>query len=281
MADILIGAADLYSWADVRPWVVSARRSGFAGDIYLICYRVAEDMVEAEKYGVELYRVEHTPYSTPIQHSQQGSPTQAHNLRFYHAWELLTRLGVSHDDHVIMTDVRDVIFQRNPSPWLDENLREYDDMVAASECIHFKHEPWNKDNLIKGFGQISYDLFGADEWVAFNVGTLAGRGHFMTGLFNTIYRMTEGRYYPSDQSSFNVLLRTSLSYFAPTPYYAWAAQLGTTRDPTKSYLWEHCYFRPDITPEGIVQVINTPFVIVHQWDRVPELKAVIPERYKE
>lgn len=280
MTDILIGAADLYNWADVRPWVVSARRSGFKGDIYLICYRIDQDIRDnAVKYGVELYEVDHTPYSTPIQHMQQGSPTQSHNLRFYHAWELLTRLENEYR-FTFMTDVRDVIFQKNPVTWMQDNF--FKKFVAAPEHITFGHEPWNKDNLIKGFGQITYDLNNADGWTAFNVGTLAGKTSAMRDLFHEIFTMTEGRYYPSDQSSYNILLRRKPGDALVTVARdAWAAQLGTTQDPTKSYLWDHCEYRPEINEAGIVHYAGEPFTIVHQWDRVPELKSIIPDRYKE
>lgn len=287
MKDILIGAADLYSWKDIKAWAISARRSGFDGDIYLITYRVDDDVFrEGEAYGIEFYPVTHTPYSTPIVHTIQNSPTQSHNLRFYHAWELLTRLyqeGIQYR-YVIMTDVRDVIFQTNPTDWLLNELSTLptnNEIVASSEAIRYCDEEWGKENLINGFGQLLYDLEGYN-WQCMNVGTIAGYSGTMKDLFHTIFRMTEGRYYPSDQSSFNVLLR---SVFIPWMYasqtYAWAAQCGTTLDPTKSWLWGRCNEpRPTILENGIVvNSHNTPFVIVHQYDRVPELKKIIQERY--
>jgi hypothetical protein len=285
MKDVLIGAADLYGWEQIRPWVVSARHSGFDGDIYLICYRVDSDMVKAEEYGVELYQVEHTPYSQLITHEQQGSPTQAHNLRFYHAWELLTRLR-KHEEvlyrHVIMTDARDVIFQSNPSEWLAYNLPRRV-LVAPSEHIAYNREPWNQFNLVKGFGETFWEIEASD-WKAYNVGTIAGQAEFMAGLFHTIYRMTEGRYYPSDQSSFNVLLHTQIFNDAlyASELDGWAAQMGTTNDPTKDFLWARCCeARPRILEDGtVVNSRNEPFVLVHQYDRVPQLKTLISERYK-
>ena len=118
MTTILMGAVDTLEWWQVKPWVMSAKESGFDGEIWLITYRVSDAFLqEMEKAGVNNYAVSHTPFMTPIQHAVPGSPTVSHNLRFYHAWELLTRLG-SKATHVIMTDVRDVIFQRNPAQWL-------------------------------------------------------------------------------------------------------------------------------------------------------------------
>jgi hypothetical protein len=285
MTDILIGAADLYSWKDIQPWIASVRQAGFTGDAYLICYRIDDDIRQnAPKYNLELYECVHDPYGQPIVHQQKGSPTQAHNLRFYHAWELLTRLDGSYE-HVIMTDVRDVIFQVNPSEWLAHwNIAKHDEIVAPSEHIKFANEPWNKDNLIRGYGQIFYELATNDRWTAYNVGTIAGAADRMKGLFHTIFSMTEGRYYPSDQSSWNVLLHTMLSgkIFRGNEGVNWAAQLGTTQDPTKSYLWDKCHEeRPTIGDDGLVRnSYGRLFTIVHQWDRVPQLKAIIPTRYQ-
>jgi hypothetical protein len=288
VADVLIGAADLFNWKHIEPWVVSARRSGFAGDIYLIAYRIDPDIYPmAEKYGVEVYQVDHTPYNTHIQHQQQGSPTQAHNLRFYHAWELLTRLKEhGHEyDHVIMTDARDVVFQKNPSDFLAlREVKQFGWILGPSEHITFESEPWNKDNLLRGYGASFYNVV-ARNWLALNVGTIAGESNVMIELFHTLFRMTEGRHYPSDQSTFNVLARGIFQNHVRVmhSFDGWAAQLGTTQDPTKSFLWgECCEMRPRIHEDFKVYTSDGHlFTLVHQWDRVPELKSRIPELYHD
>jgi hypothetical protein len=279
---VLLGAADGYDWNDVRPWVLSARQSGFEGDIYLILYRVKGNRDELlrhlEAHNVNVYEVHHDPYMRPIVHEQKGSPTQSHNLRFYHAWELLSRLEEKYK-FVIMTDVRDVIFQRDPNPFL---FKYPGILIAPSEGIKYADEDWNKQNLINGFGPIFWDLRGK-EWLACNVGTIAGLYSQMVKLFHLIFTMTEGRYYPSDQSSFNVLLNTLWwGDCVVTHKSYWAAQLGTTQDPTKAYLWDRlCEPRPEIRNDGFVyNPDGIKFTIVHQWDRVPQLKPIILERYK-
>jgi hypothetical protein len=286
MTDYLLGAADNYSWKDIRPWVKSARQSGFDGPIFLVCYRIADDIREkAPEYDVTLYEVNHDPYGQPIQHAQRGSPTQAHNLRMYHFWELLTRLmPFSGYDRVIATDVRDVIFQTNPSRRLNHYLKRETDILAPSEGIMYRDEPWNKENLIQGFGQIYWELAGQYQ-KAYNVGTIAGGAIIMAHVCGTIFRMTEGRYYPSDQSSWNYLI---YNVFAEFTQYAthendWACQLGTTMDPTKAYLWDKlCEPRPEIIENKFVVSSNgVTYSLVHQWDRVPELRAYIEEKYRD
>jgi hypothetical protein len=291
MKDILIGGADGYTFEQVKPWFQSAKDSGFMGEIWLIVYRMAsDDIARLEQAGVKVYEVKHDPYGQPIRHAGPNTPTQAHNLRFYHAWELLTRLSYEgeHFRYTIMTDVSDVIFQTNPIIWLEKQM-DYDfhswNMVVSSEGIKYQDEEWGRDNLINGFGEITYDLIGKD-WRIQNVGVLAGHGGYMKGLFNTIFRMTEGRFYPSDQSSFNVLLRSGMIDGGEVEWAThdgwWACQLGTTMDPTKPWLWDRLQEpRPTIRPDGlVVNKGGRPYAIVHQWNRVPELKTLITEKYK-
>jgi hypothetical protein len=286
MTDLLIGAADRYDWPDVRPWVKSIKESGFTGDVWLICYRVTDLLKKkCEEHGVNLYEVNHTPYGTPIEHSAPGSPTVAHNYRFYHAWELLTRLNES-DGMTIMTDVSDVIFQNNPIPILEKVDRMYPShILVGSEGIRYENEEWGKDNLIRGFGQLPYDVETRGNWKIYNVGTIGGRTSIMRGLFYEIFCMTEGRYYPSDQSSFNILLRTShkFNYVQGThSVLPWAAQCGTTLDPTKSWLWEKLVeSRPQIVDNKVITITNEEFYLVHQWNRVPELKKLYTEKYAD
>jgi hypothetical protein len=120
-------------------------------------------------------------------------------------------------------------------------------------------------------------------WLACNVGTIAGDANVMPEVFSTIFQMTEGRYYPSDQSSFNVLMNGLLTdkRMLATHYDNWAAQLGTTNDPTKSHLWPRlCEPRPQIKDGWVYNNDGQMYHLVHQWDRVPELKSIIPARYR-
>lgn len=277
--DILIGAVDGYNWQQIKPWVVSAKDSGFEGEIWLITYRIdgVEEMGCALRdHGVNVYQVGAIP-------SRPGVPSTSHNQRFYDAWELLYRLNPDNYRFAIMTDVRDVIFQRNPIPWL-KGVIAPGAVIAASEGIKFKDEEWNRTNLINGFGERFYSVVGADDWKAYNVGTLAGYAQPLCKLFLEIYEMTHRNYYPSDQSAFNVLVNYlardvcyPMSMLAP-----WAAQLGTTHDPTKPWLWERLVDpRPTIVmPEGkVITREGAEYAIIHQWDRVPELKALYSKRY--
>lgn len=289
--DVLIGAADLYEWHHIKPWALSIKESGFTGDIWLIAYRVNPDVIAiCEANGINVYQVNHDQYLQSIRHAQQGSPTQAHNLRFFHAWELLKRLENPYR-YVIMTDVRDVVFQRNPSEWLhnreDHLQREW--FVAPSEAILYRDEEWGTDNMVKGHGPILYDMVAKDQ-LCVNVGTIAGTAKCMHSLFLMIYYMTVGRHYPADQSAFALIvhqLKPWMTVLADGKS-AWAAQIGTTLDPTKAWLHSRNVEPQPQILNGLVYSVwgktladaeAEMYTIVHQWDRHPELKKVISERY--
>lgn len=291
MKDLLLGAADLYSWKDIKVWAASARASGFDGDIILLTYRVDGDVfVKSEKFAINVYTIDYNAFGRAISHNDKGRNTQCHQLRFFHMWQLLTNDNLwKNYEHIISTDVRDVWFQQNPQEFLKphgssifETMNGYS-LLASSEGIKYKDEPWGYENMINGFGPIVWQV--AQNWTIYNVGVLAGKSKDMTDLFLTLYSMTQNRYIPSDQSSYGILVNSSMSSkFALVDHYnEWACQCGTTMDPTKSQLWPSL-----ITPQPIIEndvVLSMPskqpFSIVHQYDRVPELNNYVTSLYEK
>lgn len=302
--DILIGAADLYSWDQIKVWAKSIRGTGFTGDVALICYRLNDpDKVyeECKKLNIQIVLAEHDSDGESIRHHDRGRNTQSHQLRFFHAWQLLQEKQYR---FVIMTDVRDVYFQTNPVAWLEKRYCNFIDtgtidgsrsdkfIIAPTEAIRYQHESWGNDNLYRGFGPYIWEKLKHN--VIYNVGTLAGTYKEMMNLCLLIYTMTQNRYIPSDQSAFNVILQTFNWYhvFFTETTSAWACQCGTMMDETKLD-----FFRPNLIgtmPEIIndVVMVEQPrkmehdrlfktFVIVHQYDRVPKLKEIIERRINE
>lgn len=280
MKDLLLGAVDLYNWEKIRIWVQSARKSGFSGDIVLLGYRIGSDVVEnAKLYDVDVYQIEHDSFGNPITHEGSGIPTQCHQLRFFHAWQFLVDNHAKYNN-VIITDVRDVVFQINPSEYLDVALTDQTPIVVSSEGITFEKEPWNFQNLVYGFGPIIAEELKPE--IAHNVGILAGKSFQMKNLCLTLYSNTVGRYVPSDQSSFNILLHQGLltSYRETNHTHNWACQCGVVLDPEKKHYIPHLLEPQPIIKQGEVYNSNgEKFHIVHQWDRVPELKLAVEHKY--
>jgi hypothetical protein len=281
LKDILIGGIDLYNWDKVKTWIKSARQSGFSGDIVLLGYRIANDILENSKnYGVDVYQINYDSFGNEIVHEGSGIPTQCHQLRFFHTWQFLVDNHEKYNN-VIITDVRDVIFQKNPSEYLNEKLSTECPIMISSEGILFKDEPWNLQNLVRGFGPIIADKL--TPRTAHNVGVLAGKSLAMKNLCLSLYSNTVGRYIPSDQSSFNVLLYEGLlsSYVDTNHNDSWACQCGVVLDPEKSHYTPFLLEPRPVIKNGLVYNNKGElFHIVHQWDRVPELKSSVERRYE-
>jgi hypothetical protein len=214
-----------------------------------------------------------------------NSNMMVHVERFYHIYQHLKNKDYR---YVITTDVKDVIFQKNPSEWLEEwlgNDSASDDLVFSSESMKYKDEPWGDQNLRETFGTQIYEDF--KDNTIYNVGVLAGRGYAMKDLCMNIFTSCLGRPIKiCDQSTFNFLV--SQHPYLKTSKYAqsedgWACQLGTTADPSKLEQFKPFLLEPSPTLEGDKVVTSTgiEYTIVHQYDRVPEWRKVIEEKYDD
>jgi hypothetical protein len=87
-----------------------------------------------------------------------------------------------------------------------------------------------------------------------------------------------------DQSTFNFMI--SMHPYLDTCKYTrsedgWACQLGTTADPSKINAFKpHLLEKtPKLVGDMVTTSTGTPYHIVHQYDRVPEWRKIIEEKY--
>lgn len=280
MKDLIIGCATNYDWSKLKYWVNSINASGFEGDKVLILMNCDKDTVQ---------KITEAGFSIiAFNQDDEGNLKYESNLmvhveRFIHIYKILKQTEYR---YVITTDVKDVIFQKNPVEWLEERIAETsDDLVFSSESIKYKDEAWGKENLTQCFGQGIYEDFKNN--TIFNVGVLAGRGFAMRDLCMNLFVNSINRPIPIvDQAVFNFLisrhpyLRTS-SYTKSED--GWACQLGTTADPSKIESFRPFLLEPSPKLEGDKVVTSTgiEYTIVHQYDRVPEWKKVIEAKYDD
>lgn len=296
--DLIIGGASNYGWDQLKYWVNSIKRSGFSGDIVLVATNITKETIEkllSENVKLSLYGKQ-DENGNFVAHSN-GAP---HVERFFYIWNFLKDHGDEYD-YVITTDTRDVIFQLNPTIWLDEMISGgYDGLVAASEGLKYEDEPWGNNNLKEAFGPFFHDIY--KDAMIYNVGTIAGEVAYVKDLLFMIFQMSINRPIAIvDQAVYNVLLQQKpLSEYVKftTNIDGWSIQLGTTigaiksgkgdigmsvmRDPSKLKVYESKYSdeQPVITEDG--HVLNSKgdkFVIVHQYDRVNGLADKIKELY--
>ena len=277
MKDLIIGASTGYTWDTLKYWVNSINQSGFDGDKVLVlmnCDR--ETTMKVADAGFTIIGFEQDAQGNLV-YKHEGIPV--HVERFIHIYEHLCRTDYR---YVITTDVKDVIFQKNPIKFIEENIGDKN-LMFASESIRYKDEAWGNQNLLETYGQYIYEKFKDKE--IYNVGVLAGKGSAMRDLCINIFTAAINRPIPiCDQSTFNFMI-SQHPYIDTSKYMksedGWACQLGTTGDPSKieqfkPYLLE----KTPIFEDGRVWTSHGyEFTIVHQYDRVPEWRKVIEKTY--
>ena len=203
--------------------------------------------------------------------------------RFLHMWLLLKQYKGNYR-YIITTDVKDVVFQSDPTKWLEKNIGN-NKIVAACESIRYKDEPWGRENIQRAFGTAIYDA--CKDNLIVNAGTLSGEFDTMLDFFLNVYMFCSGTSHwvegggGPDQAAVNVLL--SMSPFKEVTRVAmseegYAAQLGTTGPQVNYDVVEE---KPKFRDNWIVTTSkDIPFSIVHQYDRVADWKNSIERRYE-
>jgi hypothetical protein len=279
MRDLIVGCATNYDWSKLKYWVNSINRSGFEGDKVLILMNCDKDTVKKisdSGFSIIAFNQDSNGNLT------YESSMMVHVERFFHIYQLLKDNLYR---YVITTDVKDVVFQQNPSVWLENNFTDNDDLVFSSESMKYKDEPWGNQNLMETFGLQIYEDFKKN--TIFNVGVLAGRGYAMKDLMMNIFASCMHRPIKiCDQSTFNFLI-SQHPYLKTSKYTksedGWACQLGTTADPSKIEQFRPFLLEPSpkMVDDKVVTSTGIEYTIVHQYDRVPEWKKVIEAKYND
>ena len=100
----IVGCITKYSVDDIKPYVESIKQSGFKGEKLMLVYDVSKEVVEyLDNNGWLIAQ----------------SELQEHIIlqRFRDMYALLQQYQT---DVIIWTDVKDVIFQKDPTDWLNK-----------------------------------------------------------------------------------------------------------------------------------------------------------------
>ena len=286
-SDMYIGCFERYGWDQIKYLVNSLDRSGFTGRKVMIV--LGADKATLEKLASKGWKA--VPFGKRDAREQVDLPV--HVLRFFYISYLLERLPENQKpDYVITTDVRDVIFQKDPFAALRNYVRSHPSLVliASSESMRYRDEPWGNQNLLETFGSFVYEKYKNCE--IYNVGVLAGTLQAIQELSQTIFELSISREKKIvDQAVFNFIVhqKTFSSNILKLPSEAgWAAQLGTTADPEKKTSFAPFLMEPApimkqagqdhkvFTSDG-----STEFFIVHQYDRIPEWKQLLEAQYDD
>ena len=259
----IVGCITKYGIEDIKPFVESIEQSGYTGEKLMLVYEISNDTIEYLKSkGWSLY----------------GSELQQHIIvqRFRDMYVLLQSLQT---DVIIWCDVKDIVFQKNPTEWLDKNMKG--DILAFSESLIFDHDSWAHINAGTSF-PIEWEWLKNEE--IYCAGTIVGRKDAIKDLFIDIYRWSLTTANPgqlADQAAYNILLR--LHQFKDKVQFVkqqegFAAQLHLKIRFDKQHL---CSEELATIDGDLIKTSNGElFTIVHQYDRDDILKNLIKTKYK-
>lgn len=283
MKDVVIGCITNYTFEHVKIFSNSLEMSGFDGYKVMVVYNVPKSTVDdLQSKGWIVMSFNYDEQNQWYVYKDKFIVTVDRHLHYYLA---LQQLNEEFGDvrYVIAPDPKDVIFQLNPSKWLEENLGDKKINVGC-ESVRYKDETWGRSNLLESFGEIVYDR--CKDNLIYNAGTIAGEWKAMCEMFINVYLMCQGS--PSmtpDQAALNVTL--SLEPFKNITRFTmsedgWACQAGTTVDPIKLKQYGDKLVEPSPYLDG--DVVKTsegiPFALIHQYDRIPEWNEILTKKYK-
>jgi hypothetical protein len=268
---LIIGAFTNYNYNQLKPWVESIDECGFTGDKAMVVGNASQETID-ELVKRNFIIIKMHDIKAPI-----------HVARFLSIYDFLKNTWQNYN-HVVTTDVKDVYFQTNPITWLELNLKGKK-LVAGSEGMRYKDEPWGNENLMQAYGPYVHEQFKNNE--IYNVGTIGGVSEYVKDMvFNILFNAINRPIPICDQAVYNVLIQTQpfkdVTRFA-VQLDGWACQAGTTVDPSKIESFRPHLLEPEPKFEnGVVKTsLGEPFVIVHQYDRVPVWKEYIKQKYQQ
>lgn len=303
--DLVIGAITNYEWDDIKYYVNSLDKCGYTGKKAMILYNVKKEVAD------RLVDLDYTIFAW--EKDEQGNflyRVPGFNIcveRFAHYWFFINKIE-SPIRNVIATDVKDVVFQTNPSEYLDSILKGKfgwaKKILASGENMLYKDEPWSSNNIKKAFGDYQYEVLKDTEINC--AGVLAGERTYFTDLCLQIFLTCRGSkpFTPGgggpDQAALNMTLNMKawkdITYFSNATE-TWACQAGTTAAAAmagsgdlgaaflagdKSLIHKFCHDLGGMLNADATKIITPSlenYAIVHQWNRIPEWKKMVEKQY--
>jgi hypothetical protein len=297
MKDLIIGAASNYDFEKLKIWISSAQRSGFEGDIVIVATNINKETIDQlSKRGVQVYLYGEEQADGSY---LKLSKTLSYVDRFLYLHTVLELINISQYRYIISTDTRDVLFQKNPSKWLERNLGNQK-LLASSECIKFKDEPFNCINAQEALGPLYYKTIENKE--VYNVGVLAGYAKEMKDVIELIWQLSSNSpIRVVDQAVFNMIVHSQLisGIKATRNDSGWAIQLGACEAAVKAGngecgqkygassatidVYRNLYLddQPLIDGNCVKSSKGNEYYIVHQYDRIPFLNSAIQNFYNQ
>ena len=270
--DILIGTISGYDFETIACWCNSLERSGYQGRrVMLVANGDAELLKKLRERGFEVVTYKEDPVTGAASHpSATFTDEDISSDRFYLIWQFLSSQRLDDTRYVIAADVRDVVFQSDPTLWLSRHLGDKL-LNVSSEALAIEHQEWNRSSVMENFGVAVYErLRSRPIW---NAGVIAGTAYCFRDLCLNIHllcRASVSTY--SDQAALNVILSLE-PYHRITRFSlsedGWACHAGVIADPE---LEKHGTLILEPLPvfdgRRVYTAGGLEYVMVHQYDRI-------------
>lgn len=281
MKDLIIGCFTGYDWSTVQYWANSIDICGFKGDRAVLVYdtdSATVDRLKALRFRV--YPFDPAEIATGYGYGFGFEENYAHRFQAY--YEYLSSLPDIDDyRYVIATDVRDVVFQTDPSPWLFAHLGEKK-ICASSESLRYQDEPWGNESMLNSYPRLYDRMASRRIW---NCGVQAGHIRVMRDFWLQLSMACAAGLEAADQAAYNILLSllpwSEITLFAMSED-GWACQAGTTAWPDRIERLRPHLLEPEPKWDGTFACTSAgiPHVILHQYDRVPDWYPSVYRRYE-
>ena len=267
MTDLLIGGMHNLLKEEVEVWYKSARDSGFEGDIVLLAYNepqqvldsIAQDGVIIVKPEVDHLNRPNTEHIIP-----RIGKFEINRLRFYDIWTILLQTDYR---YVITTDVRDVVFQSNPIPWLGKHMGEHE-LVVGSEGLAYGDSKYNSQDMIRNYGPFIREYLVKNSPLVC-CGVLAGTARAIKETSLMMYLIATGCQDYAEQAALNIMLSNGWDAKITTFDDGYIVHCGTAFDEKFSDEWQCLTSPKPIWKDGMMyKQDGTPVVIVHQYNRI-------------
>lgn len=261
--DLIMGMVMNYDWNMIEPFFVSLQKSGFSGDVVIFVSNIGGAVQQKlQDYGVTIM---------PFQRVGLEQIISPNDYRYY---LYLTYLQNHKDKYrfVLLTDVRDVIFQTAPFPWYLPPDKISVAVESRQKAIW--DDACNTRWILTKFGpHIFHDLCG---YPSICSGTTFAPAHLMGSYLEKMISciFLQGGYFQLiDQGVHNYLLYTN--QVGPAAFVDNNAGIFLT-------LGLEDKDQIAINPQGkIVTKSNTVAPVVHQYDRHKELIELVNRTYRE
>ena len=259
----IVGCITKYGIEQIRPFVESIEQSGFKGDKLMLVYEVPQEVIQyLDKKGWLIAQ----------------SELQEHIIlqRFRDMYQVLHQ---DETDIIIWVDVKDIIFQKDPTEWLNKWMRR--DILAFSESLKFGDEAWARLNAGTSF-PMEWEWLQNEEIHC--AGTIVGKRDAIRDLFINIYRWSLTTSNPeqlADQAAYNILIhlhqfKDKVQFVKQQEGFAAQLHLKLKKGDTLPYT----EILPNINGIEVKNQKGELYTLVHQYDRNEELKQLIENKYK-